>query len=288
MDAPSARAMLCAAAEAGDVECVRRLLNSRADANAADDDWPPLFHAARNNHADVASALIEHGANTNARDNDGTTALMLAARYNDCRVALTLLSGGACPNVPNASGSTALSLAAASFFYNRCDDTMTQLLLQHGADPNIAAPDDRGYGSSLDADFKCTTPLMHAARFCRLDVTRALLQRGADPNRSASCGNTALTCAASAEVADARAALELPPLDSREASCIAQLLLQHGADPDAANATGQTAISLAACRGDSAMVDVLLRHGASARTLQLHGNPHRLQHPERSYPPGVA
>ena len=268
MDAPTSRALLCAAAEAGDVEAVKQLLDCRADANAAYDDWPPLLHAARNDCADVASALMAHGADPNARDSDGTTALILAARYNHHNVACALLSGGACPNATNASGSTALAFAAGSFFFNRCDDAMTLLLLQHGADPNIAAADGRSYGSSCDDGLKCITPLMHAARFCRLDVTRALLQHGADPNSCASCGNTALTWAASAEVSDARAALALPPVDSNDASNIARLLLQHGANPDAANAKGQAAISLAARRGDGQLVLVLLRHAASARTLQ--------------------
>jgi ankyrin repeat protein len=277
MSEECACALLCTAAEAGDAEGVKRLLDGGADVNAANDDWPPLLHAARNDHADVASLLLARGARANARDADGTTALILAARYNHHQVARALLSCGACPNAANASGSTALAFAAASFFYNRCDDAMTLLLLQHGADPNIAAADGRGYGSSSETNFKCLTPLMHAARFCRLDVTRALLQHGADPNRAARCGNTALTFAASAEVTDARAALALLPLDSSEASCIARLLLQHGANPDAANDAGQTALCLAVRRGDSVMVDVLLRHAASARALQwhaLHHDPH--------------
>jgi ankyrin repeat protein len=260
--------LLCSYAEAGETVLVKRLLDSKADVNAAHDDWPPLMHAARKDHAHVAQTLMAYGADPNAKDSDGMTALMLAARYNHCRVACTLLSGRACPNVTCASGSTALTFAASSFFYNRCDDSMTLLLLHHRADPNVAAADGRGYGSSLDVEFKCITPLMHAARFCRLDVVRALLQQGADPNRRAHCGNTALTWAASSEVADARAALALLPMDMNDASSIARLLLQHGANVDASNIKGQTALSLAVCRGDGPFVYELLRRGASARTLQ--------------------
>ena len=269
----SAHALLCAAAEAGNVDHVKSLLENRANADAASDDWTPLLHAARNDHADVARVLMEHGANPNARDSDGTTALMLAARYNHCRVACALLSCGACPNVTSASGSTALAFAASSFFYNRCDDSMTLLLLRHRADPNVAAADGRSYGSSLDTELKCITPLMHAARFCRLDVVRALLQQGADPNRRSSCGHTALTWAASAEVSVARAALAVAPLDNQEALSIIRLLLEHGADADASDVMGQTALSLAVCRGDGLMVHELLRHGASARALEWDDTP---------------
>jgi ankyrin repeat protein len=274
MNERTATAALCAAAEAGETELVKRLLDNRADSNAAYDDWTPLMHAARNDHADTARTLMVYGADPNARDLDGTTALMLAARYNLNRVACTLLSYSACPNVTSASGSTALTFAASSFFYNRSDDSMTLLLLHYRADPNATAADGRGYGASLDLDFKNITPLMHAARFGRLDVARALLQYGADPNRCAHCGNTALTWAASSEVADARAALALLPLGTSEASSIARLLLLHGADVDACNMKGQTALSLAVCRGDGPFVYELLRHGASARALQWDDVPH--------------
>jgi ankyrin repeat protein len=272
--------MLCAAAEAGDLESLKRVLDSRADANTATDDWAALLHAARNDHADAADALMTYGAHPNATDSNGTTALMLAARYNHCRVACTLLSYGACPNITDASGSTALAFAASSFFYNRCDDTMTLLLLHHRADPNLTAADGRGYGCSLDVNFKRVTPLMHAARFCRYDVVRALLLHGADPNRRASCGSTALTLVTSAEVADARAALALLPSDASEASSIARLLLRHGANADATNSMGQTALSLAVGRGDGLMVHELLRHGASARALQLHDAPREGHFPQ--------
>jgi len=104
-------------------------------------------------------------------------------------------------------------------------------------------------------------------------VVRALLQHGADPNRRSSCGHTALTWAASAEVSAARAALAVVPLDNREASSITRLLLEHGADADASTVMGQTALSLAVCRGDGLMVHELLRHGASARALQWDDTP---------------
>lgn len=39
----------------------------------------PLINAVHNKHGDIAAALLERGANDNAREPNGWTALMLAA-----------------------------------------------------------------------------------------------------------------------------------------------------------------------------------------------------------------
>ena len=49
--------------------------------------WPktlskPPFHAVHNGHRGVVNALVAAGANVNAAENDGLTALMYAAKKN--------------------------------------------------------------------------------------------------------------------------------------------------------------------------------------------------------------
>jgi tetratricopeptide (TPR) repeat protein len=69
--------------------------------------------AAINNQADAVRALIEKGANVNAKDLGGTTALILAAHYGYIDVVRVLIEKGADLNMKDGQGSTALDQAEA-------------------------------------------------------------------------------------------------------------------------------------------------------------------------------
>mmetsp|Transcript_14721 Transcript_14721/g.23807 ORF Transcript_14721/g.23807 Transcript_14721/m.23807 type:complete len:897 (-) Transcript_14721:44-2734(-) len=72
---------LIAAASEGNVECVKLLLEAKADVNAKDKDGTnSLMAASARGHLDVVSALLGAGANVNEQNADGHTALMFA--YN--------------------------------------------------------------------------------------------------------------------------------------------------------------------------------------------------------------
>jgi len=74
---------LIKAAQEGHADVVRALLDKGADVNAKRrDGWTALMIAANNGHADVVHALLDKGADVNAKDNDGVTALMAAAGNN--------------------------------------------------------------------------------------------------------------------------------------------------------------------------------------------------------------
>ena len=60
------------------------------------------------NEAEIAEILLRHGANVNARDNAGWTALMGASKEGRSEVAEVLLKYGADTNIQNDSRSTAL------------------------------------------------------------------------------------------------------------------------------------------------------------------------------------
>lgn len=95
------------------------LLNSRADANQANDaGWTPLMTAARfSTRTDVIDALVAAGADVNARNRDGLTALMLAAANEApaaVAIAKKLLDAGADPETADRSGRTAALVAVRS------------------------------------------------------------------------------------------------------------------------------------------------------------------------------
>ena len=85
---------------------------------------------------DVAST-IKAGANIDARDPGGNTALLLAAAKNNHGVVELLIKQGASIDATNADGWTALIVAAHHGFNH-----IVELLLDHGADFSIKFGDD--------------------------------------------------------------------------------------------------------------------------------------------------
>src|SRR5690348_9196521 len=93
-------------------------------------DSRDLFLAIRNgDHAQV-SKLLRGGAEVNAADADGTTALMHSVLESDVKMMKLLLDSGADVNAKNALDSTALMYAAVNF-------EKARLLLDHGARVNV-------------------------------------------------------------------------------------------------------------------------------------------------------
>lgn len=108
---------LIAAAKAGDLAAVQGLISSGADVNAVDErGWTALAYAVydaelKHGHADVVRALLDAGANLEASIGYGVRPLMLAAGYGEAEVVATLLNAGADPLAKNEGGYTALAMA---------------------------------------------------------------------------------------------------------------------------------------------------------------------------------
>jgi ankyrin repeat protein len=81
---------------------------------------------------EIALALIQGGADVNAADEHGDTALIIATTESSLEVFETLLDKGANPNAKGLHGDTALHHAAMNALLDRA-----KLLLAHGADANI-------------------------------------------------------------------------------------------------------------------------------------------------------
>lgn len=168
---PAAESPVADAAQQGDLEAIRSLLRDGADVNAAQNDGMSALHwAAQNDHASVIEVLLYAGANMAATTRlGGYTPLHLAGRAGNASALEALLSGGSDPGTLTSTGVTALHFASAS---GRTD--AIEVLIRHGA--NIDA------GTTRDAQ----TALMWATASNRLDAMRTLLDAGADPSLTTS------------------------------------------------------------------------------------------------------
>ena len=87
---------LTAAAEAGDVDLVQKLLADGADVHSQDNDgWTALMSATAAGHRKIVELLLEAGADVNAQTNFGLTALMSAAGSGRTEVVEILVNKGA-------------------------------------------------------------------------------------------------------------------------------------------------------------------------------------------------
>ena len=154
-------------------------------------DSPVADAAMRGDLAEVRS-LLAAGADVNAAQGDGMTALHWAADRGDPDLARMLLHAGAAVDPVTRIGSyTPLHLAARTG-----STAVAVLLLDSGADPAAAAP-----GSA-------TTPLHLAAAAGSAELVTTLARRGADLDaREAVWGQTPLIFAASMNRANAIRAL---------------------------------------------------------------------------------
>jgi ankyrin repeat protein len=144
---------------------VRALLENGADVNAAQGDGMTALHwAARQGELATARMLLHAGANVRATTRlGGYTPLLLASQMGHATVIDALVKAGADANSATTNGATALMLAAAS---GRDDAVKT--LLGAGADVRATEPSRQ------------ETALMFATASNRIDVMKTLIRAGAD------------------------------------------------------------------------------------------------------------
>ena len=156
------------AAMRGDVAVVRELLAGGADVNAAQGDGMTALHwAAEHGDAELARMLLHAGAAVAPATRIGSYApLHIAARNGHTTLAVFLLeAGGDATAAAPGTGTTPLHLAAVAGAAE-----LAVALIERGADINAR---EAGWGQ---------TPLMFAASMNRVDAIRALLDAGADPD----------------------------------------------------------------------------------------------------------
>jgi ankyrin repeat protein len=165
---PADDARLLDAARRGDVTAVRSALSDGADPNAAEGDGLTALHiAAKQGNSQIARLLIDARANVEAKTRLGEyTPLHLAAEGAHVSVVRVFLEAGADVRaITTNTGVTPLHLAAKAL---NGGGTVRELL-QHGAPVNVP---ETSAGQ---------TPLMFAASYGSAAAVRELLSDGANP-----------------------------------------------------------------------------------------------------------
>ena len=246
----------------------------------------PLIDAAKNVDREAVRSLLKQGANVNATQADGTTALHWASYRDDLESADLLIRSGANVNARNDLGATPLWAACQNG-----SESMVGRLLTAGANPNAAL-------------LLGETPVMVGARSGSPAVVELLAAKGANVNARAARGQTALMWAVAqkhpevvkvllANGADIHArsdswteVMAVPPHGYLEYNraiphgsdtalifaarvddlASAKLLVAAGANVNDEDAWGVSAVVLAAHSGFTDVVEFLLEKGANANS----------------------
>lgn len=118
---------------------IKQLLSKGADINSGrgSTSGTPLIQAARYGNAEIAEMLIKHGADVNATDASGNTALHIAALFGRLKYANVILKNNPDVNAKNSSNNTPLHIAAINGWRMLAEE-----LVYHGA--NLMAKNESG------------------------------------------------------------------------------------------------------------------------------------------------
>lgn len=224
----------------GGAPALRALLKGGADVNAADADGSTALHwAAQRNYAEAASLLIAAGAKVNAATRYNITPLSLACTNGNVAIVNSLLAAGADPNSTSREGETVLMTAAL----NGNVDAIKALLVK-GAKANEVEP------------WKGQTALMWAAGEGNAAAAEMLVEFGAEVKTKSKAGFTALLLAIRNNHIEATNAL-----------------LRHGANVNDVAPDGTSALNLAVVNAYYDLASVLLDHGADPNMPDPRGSP---------------
>lgn len=210
-----------------DLGRVQALIAAGADVDELGLSGTALHLATARGSAAIVAALIDAGADLEARDDSGLRPLHLAVRSNDLPITTLLIQRGADTDAYDGQGMTPLILAARAGYA-----AIVTALLDGGADPR------------LEQEIYRDPPLRYAVFANSNEIVELLLARGVDiDTRSGHNGETALWWAA---------------MDSHFE--VAAFLLDKGADPKLADNDGKTPYRVAT---DPRIRDLLAAHGGN-------------------------
>jgi ankyrin repeat protein len=240
-------------------------------------DWTALMYAARDGAPEAARALSRGGADLNAVDPEGTTALVRAIINSHYDTAAVLVEEGANPNLADGSGMAALyaavDMSSLGEIYGmpprKVSDRhsvldLIEMLLAKGADVNarlkratLMRNHTPGEGSLGDG----ATPLMRAAKNGDYRAMEILLKHGADVSLKQRQGATALLFACGFGRGTSAFAEDVGT--EAELFKAVQLLVEKGADVKVSNDQGGTVMHFAAQSGLNSVVKYLAGKGAA-------------------------
>jgi ankyrin repeat protein len=210
-------------------EEIKLAIRGGANVNAKEDDGLTALMAAayKNEYPEVISLLLKAGADVSAKEDDGLTALMRAASNKNPKITSLLLEAGADVNAKDNDGNTALMIASE---YG--DAAVVSQLLKAGAEVN--AKNNDGY-----------TALMRASKSSDRDIVSLLLKVGADVNAKSNEGYTSLMEVSKYDnLRDfLTSLLEADSIVNTMAEVI-KILADAGADVNVKNSLGRTALGV--------------------------------------------
>ena len=298
---------LIVAVQSGYLDCVKVLLNYKADIEEQGESFryrvfqrslmgswffkndhvfvstytgPPLFVAAANGNLDILSYLFEQGANVNAYASSSSRLglfILLSRTCTPLIVALTnghidaftfLIDKGADVNLQDHLGHTALHRAVESKNFGAVG---CLVLLNKGADVNLQ--DHQGY-----------TALHYAVERKNFDTVSCLVHNGADVNLFTSYKHTPLMLACKSHNMEAinfllnkGADVNLQDRDGQSAlhfasSDICYWLIQNLADVNMCDNHNCTPLMQASSKSDVKKVAMLIENGAKVDLQDVDGN----------------
>lgn len=173
-------AAMLAAAQAGDLMQIRRLLDAGVPVDSRDGrQRTALLLATRADHVDVARLLIERGADVNAQDDQRDSPFLYAGAEGRLQILRLTLAAGADLASTNRYGGTALIPAA----HHGHVETVRELLSKRIAVDHV---NRLGWTALLEAVILGDGGPAHT------EIVRLLVQHGADVNRADAQGVTPL------------------------------------------------------------------------------------------------
>lgn len=249
----------------GRVDIAKALIAKGADVNAVSKEKvTPLFFAAQNGHAPMVKLLLEHGADTSIRcaySEDaclhGDNPLHVACRNKHKSVVELLVVATKNINARDGFERTPLHYATKAKA-----PEIVQLLLAHGADPDLKDKSGRPAGGwarsrdtlqSLQKYEGLVNDLWGAAYSGDTALAELLLKLGADPNARDSEGRTPIY---------STAATYYDCGDEADRLRIAEMLLEHGAKLHIVDRHGVSPLVRAFVWEDKRLAALLKKHSA--------------------------
>ena len=220
---------LLEASVTGHLQAVQFILCLQVNTDYKDNEGTtPLILASQHGHIEIVTALLSAGANVNIQDNNGLTAVMLAKTVD---IYQTLVQANADTTIVTHKGSTPLYISC--FVGNH---EVANYLLFTLKEDITTRPDG-------------LTLLIAASQRGNYKIVEYLLDKRHDPNIQES---------------DGRTAIQLTCLYGHYT--VTELLLKHNADPNIPTNDGWTPLIVASQEGHLKIVQLLLKHGIHPNT----------------------